>query len=317
MFDGIGVEARIFYHLGTIARMAGGHGSRPPRLWAERGYDAYGLERLRRYDVLIVCGYMRPAFFRGFFGIEALRERCPDKPIVLHTVSYLGNSPDWQERIAAADGFGVSRYDWHLVVSPVGKRVLPSGHPCQAVGINLEIPALFPGKKVEFTALLDHSRAGFEKERQQQLEALDGMKIPYVELNSPQSFASIYKIYRRTSIYFLAFLESFGIPICESQICGNYVFTPDKHWPQAHRQAGSFSRDGSIVLTENFRVYGDMKDLREKIAQARDSHNPEQIFDNFVRNYPTYYHGDLAELKRFVNHAERGDLWGKDFREKA
>jgi hypothetical protein len=314
MFDRIGVEARIFYSLGTVVRMAGRAGSPPPRSWAERVFDQVGLARLAHYDVLILCGYMRPAFLKGYFGIEALRERFPDKPIVLHTVSYLGSSPDWQKRISEADGFGISRFDWHLVVAPVGKRLLPTAHPCQAVGINLEIPALFPEKKSGFTALLDHPREGFERERRLQVEALGDLKIPVVELGDPLSFAAIYKIYRATSIYFLAFLESFGIPICEAQLCGNLVFTPDPSWPQAHRQLEPFRRDGSVVLSENFLVYGDLRDLKSKISQARDGHDPIRIQENFIKRYPHYYKGDLAQLKRFVESAEAGELWGRDFR---
>jgi len=254
MFRKIGITARIVYGLGTLVRLAGNAGRRWPASTLEKARDRGILRLLSRFDLFIICGYMRPAFLPGRFGIEVLRHRFPKTPLVLYTVSYLGSSPDWMSRMKKAGGFTVDRYDWHLVVSPVGKQPIPADHPCQAVGINLEVPGLYPPHKKRFTALLDHAREGFENERALQMRGLEATGVPFEKLTTPLSFTAIYRRYRRSSIYFLSFLESFGIPICETQLCGNFVFTPAVEWPQAHRIPEPFRREGRVILNENFFV---------------------------------------------------------------
>jgi len=313
MFGKIGVRSKIFYHLGTLSRLTKAQFSKNPRGVLKRIYDFKGLIELARYDVLIICGYMQPAFLKGYWEIETLRNHFPHKPIVLFLVSYLGNSPDWQKRIYEKKGYGISRYDWHLVVSPVGKKFLTEDHPCQAIGLNLEIPQLQPNQKKEFLALLDYKREGFEPYREIQIKALEDLKIPFIELTQSHTFSQIYSIYKQTSIYFLAFLESFGIPICETQLCGNFVFTPDRTWPQAHRLHEYFIKKGNIVLTKNFYVYNGLNELKKRIQDSLAKHNPEQIYKNFVENYPNFYYGNTDELKRFVDRAEDRALWGRGF----
>ncbi len=311
MFSRIGVSSRVFYDFwGTLTRLGSGYRPRP-RLALDVLQDMRALAVLAAYDVLVVCGYIPGAFLRYHYGIEALRRLLPGRPIVLYLVSYLANSPDWEDRIRHCMGYGISRYDWHLVVSPVGKRALAPDQPCCAIGINFQDPELFPAEKKDFLALLDFEQKGFERFRELQVQALEDLGIEYIALRGKCTFSEVYEVYRRTSIHFLAFLESFGLPICETQICGNYVFTPDRHWPQAHRKLEDFVRDRSVVLSDNFVVYDGLEDLKRKILLARERHDSQTIYNNFVQNYPCFYYGNLQELRRFVHRAERGGLWGR------
>jgi hypothetical protein len=315
MFERIGVDSQILYRcLGTLTRL--GVGYKPTRAFPlQILHDFRALASLVRYDVLILCDYIPTAFLKNHHGIELIRKVFPNKAIVLYVVSYLGNSPDWQNRIYNCGGYGISRYDWHLCVSPVGKKVLEPNQPCSAIGINLEHPELHPLEKKDFVALLDFERKGFESFREVQIQALEELEIEYVELHGNYTFSEIYEIYRRTSIYFLAFLESFGLPICETQICGNYVFTPDKHWPQAHRKPEDFVREGSVVLSKNFVVYKGLEDLKHKLTIVRTRHNHKSIYNNYLKNYPYFYYGNSEELKKFVERAKRGELWGRQYDE--
>ena len=315
MFDRIGQQSRILYGCwGLITRL--GTGYKPTaRFPREVIWDLKAIATLARYDLLILCGFVPEAFLRNEYGIRYLRKLTGGKPIVLYTVSYIGNSPDWQNRIYHCGGYGISRYDWHLAVSSVGKKALEANQPCNAIGINVEEPELFPASKKGFMALLDFERRGFEPFREMQVQALREMGIEYIELKGEYTFSEIRAIYRKTSIYFLAHLESFGLPICETQLCGNYVFTPDRRWPQAHRNADAFARDGSITLSENFVVYGDLQDLKRKIALARQSHDPDAIHDRFLATQAEFYSGNLDQLRQFVKRAERGGLWGSQYDE--
>ena len=131
---------------------------------------------------------------------------------------------------------------------------------CSVIGLDLDDGSLRPTPKDDFLALIDFERPSEMKERATQIAALEETKTPYVVLNGRYSISEIRKIYRQCSLYFVAFRESFGLPICELQACGAYVFTPYADWCPSHWIKPDLSAPGPGLLSPNFVVYDGDKD---------------------------------------------------------
>ncbi len=156
-------------------------------------------------------------------------------------------------------------------------------------------------KKEEFIALIDFERKSYEEYRRVQLEALSELGIKTVVLDSDYTFSEIAEVYRKCSIYFLAFYEAFGVPIAELQACGACIFSPSPAWPMAHRLDARCPDASAWKLSENFIIYDSKADLINKMKEIRENYNPYQVFDNFVKNYPHFYEGDTAALSEIIH----------------
>ena len=153
---------------------------------------------------------------------------------------------------------------------------------------------MFPEKrkKGEFIALLDFERPFYMKERLIQLQALEETNTKYIVLNGHYSIQEIRQIYRKCSIYFLASHESFGLPICELQACGSYIFTPYLYWPIAHliKENQHISETGK--LSPNFIVYdNDKTKLTEEMIKIKNFYDPQRVVDTFKSYDPHYFTG--------------------------
>jgi len=274
--------------------------------------------RLRTFDAVVVVSSIPTAFLRSFFSDRTVRALLPNTPIVLYDVFYLPTRGPWGKWLKEGthkfvDGpgnWGLERYDWYLCASVVSETPMPPGpQPYSLVGLDLDDGTLRPEQKTEFIALLDFEYPETVRERAVQIQACEEAAVPYVVLNGHYSIQKIREIYRNTSVYFLASRESFGLPICELQACGSYVFTPDIHWCPSHWLKTDVSQPGAGELSPNFVVYhSDKSYLIQELRRIRATYNPQKVANTFQRYHPQLFHGNEHELRVFVQKLQSGAI---------
>ena len=91
--------------------------------------------KLKVFDLIVVVCHLPTAFEAGALNrIEHIR-KSSNTPIVLYQNYYLATRGSWSEKILAASGFGLERYDWYLAASLVSEYPLTShGHPVSTIG---------------------------------------------------------------------------------------------------------------------------------------------------------------------------------------
>lgn len=280
------------------------------------------LKKLRAFDAVVVVKSVPQAFMKSFFHDATLRYYLPGVPIILYDLYYLPTRGLWGKwlkegnrgmHIGESQNWGLERYDWYLCASVVSECPMPKGpHPYSIIGLNLSDGSLSPDPKKEFQALVDFENTGDEQERALQILALEETHTKYVALKGRYSISEIRKIYRESSIYFLAMRESFGLPICELQASGSYVFTPYPEWAPSHWLKQDVMQPGPGELPENFVVYDNDKDLLiQEIKRVKAMYDPKVVVNNFHRNHRHLFYGDSEELKRFIQMVERGQIHSK------
>jgi len=173
----------------------------------------------------------------------------------------------------------------------------------------LDDGSLFPEQRGRCSALIDFEQPRQRKERERQIAALTATNTPYEILSGEYPIREIRKIYRRTSLYFLACMESFGLPIAEIQACGGLVFTPHADWCQSHGIKSDPAADGLGALSPNFVVYGKDKDgLTREILRAKTTHDPAEVRRRFEQYHPQLLRGDMAALSAFLSGLEQGRI---------
>jgi hypothetical protein len=232
------------------------------------------VDRLRGTDLIIVVLNVPGSFSTRLYpNIELLRSRLPGIPIVNYDLHYLPTLDSWAKLILKDQKTGLSpaavatigkrkigleRYDWYLMAS-VGSHVpLPEGpQPYTLIGIDLDDGTLYPDQQGRFMALVDfpQPQGHYPAFRKVQLEALSLAKVDFEVLDGPYTTEQIRGLYRRTSVFFLAFAEAFGLPIAEVQGCGSKVFTPDPHWAAAHWLGTDYTSRREPRLSPNFVIY--------------------------------------------------------------
>ena len=300
MLSRLNIESHIFYNGVPMIYI--------PTIWKGRNFVKNTLRAinyrvnvlsLMHYDIIVIC-YTIPDAFKKRFAVEELRRLLGSKPVILYEVSYLNNSPYWLEKLSGIDDFGVERYDWHLSVTRVNEISLQPDELCTVIGLDIDKNLYYPHQKDEFIALIDFERKGYEKYRDVQLEVLSELGVKTIILDSEYTFSEMADIYRKCSIYFLAFHEAFGVPIVELQACGAYIFTPSLTWAKAHRLDLYCPNVLAGKLSENFIIYKSKADLKNKIVEIRKKYNPNKVFDNFIKTYPHFYKGDTTALEEIV-----------------
>jgi hypothetical protein len=111
------------------------------------------------------------------------------------------------------------------------------------------------------------------------------------------------------SIYFVAHSESFGLPICELQACGSYIFTPYARWCRSHYIKADVTMGGGNdgTLSPNFVSYDNDKDkLVRAIQHTKHIYDPRKVVDTFLKFHPQLFYGDPSELQKFVNMVDNG-----------
>jgi hypothetical protein len=208
----------------------------------------------------------------------------------------------------------LDRYDWYLLASASAPQALPPEPPRQPIsliGLDLDDGTLRPDPKPEFVALVDFVREGqgVDAERAVQLEALRRTNTKYITLEGRYSIEDIRAIYRRCALYFVAWLESFGLPICELQACGAYVATPYPEWVRGHWIKPDLHQPGPGTLSPNFIVYrNDVDLLCREIERVKAEYDPKHVFDTFLEFQPQLFRGDTAELQRFLTALAEGRI---------
>ena len=278
------------------------------------------MRQLRQFDVVVIVGSLPWAYYRSFFWDQLVRSSLPGIPLVLYDLYYLPTRGRWAEwlqtgnpavGIQVGGHWGLDRYDWYLLASVVSECPLsPGPHPYSLVGLNLDDGTLRPQQSNQFVALLDFEHPEDLSERAVQITALERTRTPYRVLNGAYSIEEIRRIYGRSAIFFLAMRESFGLPICEAQACGSYVFTPYAAWCPSHCKKADLSRPGlGEFLSPNFVVYdNDLDTLVDEIDRVRSSYDAEQVVRTFRQHDPQYYFGDREAVADFLERVRSGRI---------
>ncbi|HBA83759.1 MAG TPA: hypothetical protein DCZ95_06660 [Verrucomicrobia bacterium] len=304
MLSGLGVEHRVFW---SSLRLLGRPSARFKRLakeWLSRPL----LAQLKNYSAVVVVQHMRDAFRRSL-AIDELRQALPNTPIVLYDLDYLPTVGLWGPWLGADENFeavhGIDRYDWYLCVSSIGRCPMPDGfNPCTQIGVHLDDGSLYPNQNGRFLALIDFERTNHLKERRLQIEALQEARTEFLVLKGRYSMQDIRRIYRQCSVYFLAHMESFGLPICELQACGSHVFTPYVSWCDAHRLGRH-----DAPLPANFVCYRNDKDfLVEQLRRIKAAASPAVVVRRFQESHPHFFRGDPDSLRGFLDKLERHEI---------
>ena len=286
------------------------------------------IERLRPFTVVVVVQTVPQAFRTAFFNDRMVRALLPDTPIVLYDVFYLPTRGPWgrwlkegkpDRGIPVGGNWGLERYDWYLCASVVSEVPMPRGpQPVSIIGLDLDDGTLYPEQNNEFVALLDFEHPPDMLERAVQIEACEETRTKYAVLNGNYSISAIRRIYRRTSAYFVAMRESFGLPICELQLCGSYVVTPYSNWCPSHWRKPDVYAEGAGELSPNFIVYQNDKNcLVRELQRLKANHDPGAVIANFRRYHPQFAAGNEEQLEDFVRKVRDGAITSQSHREYA
>lgn len=260
-------------------------------------------------DCIIIVQHC-PLSFSEMPRIEYLRRQYPQKVIVNYDFHYLPNQ-GWYKRILNKPlHFGLERYDWYLPVGVVTEYAIPKEIPqiYTCIGMDIKENNLFPDQK-EFKVLLDFERNGYDKEREIIIDVLNELEIPYVTLQGRYTTDEIRSIYRSSSVYFISFRESFGLPISELQLCGSYIFTPYKEWAPAYFLDKDIYSNGVGNLGTNFVVYDNNKEiLKRELIRIRSSFDSSVVCKKFKDEYSNYYSINRKALREFINKLENGTI---------
>jgi hypothetical protein len=271
------------------------------------------------YDALVIVGHSPGAFMRGFWNDTELRQLLPNQPIVLYDLVYLPTRGSWARwlregnpslGIPSGGHFGLERYDWYLCASVVSEYPLVGAdHPISNIGLDLDDGSLYVSENNNFMALLDFARGSHMDKRRVQKAALHKSGIKWIELTGQYSISAIRAIYRKCNVYFVAHRESFGLPICETQACGSYVFTPYADWCPSHWTKSDLSIAGAGALSRNFVVYdNDSRRLSDELSALRACYNPFTVRERFLQTQSQFYFGNLSELGRFIDLLDRDEI---------
>jgi glycosyltransferase involved in cell wall biosynthesis len=298
------------------------------RLASNRKRLSAFVEQLRGADAIVIVAHVPASFSRNMLPIvEELRRRLPDIPIVNYDLVYLPTLDSWSrvilkeektkltpEAVSVLRGgkFGLERYDWYLLASAGTYVPLPPGpHPYSLIGLNIDDGRLFPEQNGEFSVIVDfeQTRGKFREYRKIQLEALKMSGLKYEVLEGSYTRDEMLAVFRRSSVLMLAHAESFGLPICEAQACGCFIFTPDLHWNAAHWLGKDYYIKREPKCSPNFVVYeNDPKHLAERLRSAAANFNPERVRDTFISTQPELFSGDRAEVLNFLEKLASGKI---------
>ncbi len=272
--------------------------------WKYRREDIQFLNELKEFDLIILSECLPNAFWKNYLAIETLKAKLGNKPIFSYTDAYINNAPLHQKMWFDGDDYGEDRYNINLCPSPVTEiRSKPSGN-WRAIGINISVSKLKPMVKKEFVAVLDFAQTGYETYREQQLAVLRKIGIKAIVLEGRYPIEEIRKIYQKASVFFLAFPETFGLPVAECLASGSYIFTPNSGWPMAWRLDEKPMPWGPGQLPDCFKVYQNEEDLEKQLLLLKQQFDgektPLQVFDTFMKHYSNFYYGDLNALKEVL-----------------
>lgn len=269
-----------------------------------RKQDNQLLSELNKYDLIVLSECLPNAFWKNYLAIETLRNKLNNKPIFSFTDAFINNAPLHQKQWFDGDDHDASRFAVNLCPSPVTEIREEANPNWKAIGVNISISKLKPVIKKEFVAVVDFEQKGYEPYREQQLAVLKKLGIKTIELKGRYPFEEIREIYQQAAVFFLAFPETFGLPIAENLASGTYIFTPNSGWPMAWRLDEKPMPWGPGQLPDCFKVYQNEEDLEKQLLQLKQQFDgektPLQVFDTFMKHYSSFYYGDLNSLKEVL-----------------
>jgi glycosyltransferase involved in cell wall biosynthesis len=336
MATALGARPKIFYDGLAMLSLPLGMNWSSPRAAAGQAmrmrrhkklFDEF-VEKIREFDLVVVVAHLPSSLTRGSFqNIELLRRFMPECPIVNYDLVYLPTVAKWSgamlrgeetglsdadKRSMQPGSFGMGRYDWYLVASPLSEIPMPeTPQPCSMIGINLDDGSLYPDQGGEFRVLVDfeQTRSDYLSFREVQLEALRMSGVSYDVLDKPMTRDEIRAVYRKTGAFLMAHRESFGLPICELQACGSLIFTPRAEWAGAHWIKTDLKTPGPGRHSRNFVVYeNDAESLARRLEQARAGFDAAGVRNEFLAAQPQLYYGDQKALGDFLTMVDEGRI---------
>jgi hypothetical protein len=269
-----------------------------------RKQDNQLLNDLKKYDIIVLSECLPNAFWKNYLAIETLRTKLNNKPVFSYTDAYINNAPLHQKQWFDGDDYDASRFAVNFCPSPVTEIRKEANLNWKAIGVNISISKLKPVIKKDFVAVVDFEQRGYEPYREQQLAVLKKLGIKTIELKGRYPFEEIRKIYQQAAVFFLAFPETFGLPIAENLASGTYIFTPNSGWPMAWRLDEKPMPWGLGQLPDCFKVYQNEEDLEKQLLLLKQQFDgektPLQVFDTFMKHYSNFYYGDLNSLKEVL-----------------
>ena len=234
------------------------------------------------------------------------------KPLAFHEVYYLGNVPTHVEKLRAQGHATMERYDWHLAVTDVTEIRTSPTPPWSLVGLNLEEEGLEIGHKKEFFAIVDFERKGYEKYRDEQINVLKNLGLPYVAFEERMPMAEIRDYYKKASLSVGSCPETFGVPIAECLACGTEVFTPSSSWPMSWRLDEDPKPNSEGKLPDCFVTYETSEKLEKLLMLFYKSwdanQKPRQVQETFLKHYPHFYHGNQKGVEEFLRRVSENNF---------
>ncbi len=301
----IQIDSKVFFGIDTLTRLVSYKNSGLSlHFWFSEKIKFYFkdvklIKELLEFDCIVICECTPNGFWKNLYNVERLK-KIIKKPVLFYEVYYLENAPTIVEQLSKTNNPGIERYDWHFAVSKTTEIFTEPKAPWSAIGLYSKIWGISPTPKNELLAIVDFLQPGYEKYREQQIDALKRAGIPFISLERRYSIKEIREIYQSASIFFLQFPEAFGLPIVECLCAGVQIFTPDSGWPMAFRLNKDAEINGPGLLTECFTVYNQdslYELLQEFKKNFHNENTPKVVFENFIANYPHYYYGDCKELR--------------------
>ena len=315
-----GHHSEVLYELGAVRRLKSyaevkpDHGFLPWMLYKALHFfgDRMVLDRLKRFDAIVISECCPSAFLKHSLNIQKLRATVGKTPILYYEVYFLENAPTIVASLRNGNHYLTEQFDWHLAVSEVTEIRRKPERPWSQIGLYLKSSGLGPNLKNGLLAVVDYEREGHEEIRRNQIQLLEELRIPYISLEKRYTIQEIREIYQRATFYFMQSSEAFGLPIAECLSCGSYVLMPDSSWAMSWRLDENAQAHGPGVMAECFVVYSDVNDLRKRMTELKESYDlketPRKIFEVFRKYYPTFYDGDLDSLKEVMRRIDNHDF---------
>lgn len=266
--------------------------------------DRQLLQQLKKFDIIILSECLPNAFWKNYLAIETLKEKL-NKPVLSYTDAYIENAPLHRKLWLGANDNGAERFAKNLCPSPVTELKSKENDNWKAIGVNISVSGLKPVVKKEIIAVVDFAQKGYEAYREQQLSVLKKLGIKTIVLEGRYPIKQIREIYQQAAMFFLAFPETFGLPIAECLAGGAYIFTPQSGWPMAWRLDEQPMPWGPGKLADCFKVYANEDELVHQLVEIIQHYDKEKtplkVFDSFMRHYPTFYYGDGQALKEVLS----------------
>lgn len=315
MLERVGAEYKIFYE-GIPFLMRQLPFREQPRHWSNNfHYRVYNkikyrrpdrklLDDLKGFDIIVLSECLPNAYWKNYLDIETLGRKLGNKPVISYTDAFIDNAPLHRNKWLDSVDHGKERYTVNLCPSAVTEIRGEPAADWKAIGVNISMSGLGPVRKKEFVAVMDFAQQGYEAYRDQQLRVLNKLGIKTIVLEGRYKKEDIRRIYGEGAVFFLAFPETFGLPIAECLACGTYILTPDTGWPMSWRLDQHPLPWGSGILADCFRSYNGEEELTQLLQKMRDEYDPEKtpqyVYDTFIRYYPQFYFGNDKALKEVM-----------------